>query len=120
MANLSTARLLREGDVFLRELQVIRTSGQRLVSALMFNGQFPDRRGVVAPGIFGHLRRGEASWNYLFLAGVPQTTAQIWAAVEERGKCKTKAKDGLKAQYSCLYNSEKFKRFGLDHWTIAT
>jgi len=119
MKGLSTARLIEDSDRYLETLTVFRSAGQRLVEALAFNGQFPDRRGVVQPELYKHLRRGEACWNYLMLAGVPQTTGQIWAAVEERGACKSLAVDGLKATYSALYHSEKFKRFGTKHWTIA-
>lgn len=126
-SNAAVDHLINDTGRFLETLERVqatfaarpKTREQKLVSALALDGQFPDRSGVVRPGIFGQLRRGEAAWNYLYLAGVPQTTSQIWAATEGRGKCKSKAVDGLKATYSSLYHSEKFRRYGLKHWTIT-
>lgn len=74
---------------------------ERLTVIKLTSGAYGSRAGVVIPGLYSHLRRGEATWNFLLLAGVPQTAAQVFEAIA-RGKCLSRAADPMAATQSCL------------------
>lgn len=93
---------------------------RHLVDALALDGQFPDRSEIVRPGLFAHLRRSESGWAYLLLAGIPQTSAQVAAALA-RGRVKSQATDELRATQAMLsygLRVGRLRRYGLRHWTI--
>ena len=99
-------------------MQSIRTQ----VDALAFKGRFKSRASVVIPGLFRALRRTEAVWTYLLLAGIPQTAEQILEGIQ-RGQYKTRAMNELAATQAALrrgVETGRFRLYGTHHWAIVT
>jgi hypothetical protein len=113
--------LLKQNEHALKALRAMADT-RRLVSALAFDGQYPSRDQLVRVGAFAFYRRTEATSAYLTLVGIPQTSAQIAAALA-RGNVKTGAADDLKAQYATMARGQvtgRFRRWGTRHWVCAT
>ena len=127
MGNISYALIERQTNHALAGLRALRglarrtTDPKHLIEALGFKGQFPSRIDVVHSGEYKYMRRTEATTTYLRFSGIPQTSAQIDAALR-KGKVKSLAADSLKAQYSTMhYGAEtgRFRRYGTRHWMLG-
>lgn len=113
----SIKSLVAENDRLLHTFRLLKDN-RRLIAALAFDGQYPSRVDLVRPGQFTWQRRTDATTSYLRLAGVPQTSAQIAAALA-RGNVRSSASDDYASQYQTMYAGKKlgrFRRWGLRHW----
>jgi len=123
MAQPSLKEFLERSERYLGVLWTLhsgKTRTQRLVAAMEHDGVFESRVDIVQPGMFSHLRRSEAAWVYLLLAGIPQTSTHTAAALA-RGMVKSRAQDEYKATSSMLsYGRDvgRLRRYGLRHWTV--